>query len=93
MLEWNLPPVRFSNVGTAGNFLSWARPALFAGILATGAQGNTGARTVQDVGFQVDFQFTVMNDQTMTLSVGSALGFGADKSRSSEWMVSLNVLR
>ena len=93
MLEWNLPPVRFSNVGTAGNFLSWARPALFAGVLATGAQGNTGARTVQDVGFQVDFQFTVMNDQTMTLSVGSALGFGADKSRSSEWMVSLNVLR
>ena len=93
MLEWNLPPLRFSDVGTDGNFLSWARPALFAGVLATGAQGNAGARTAQDVGFQVDFRFTVMNNQSMTLSVGSALAFGGGKSRSSEWMVSLNVLQ
>ena len=76
MLEWNLPPLRFSDVGTDGNFLSWARPALFAGVLPPARQGTVGARTMQDVGFQVDFSFTVMNDQPMTLSVGSALGFG-----------------
>lgn len=92
MLEWNLPPIRFSKVGTDGNFLSWARPALFAGVLATDPQDKTRAHTVRDVGFQVDFQFTVLNDQPMTLSVGSALGFAAGRSASTEWMVSLNVL-
>jgi hypothetical protein len=29
----DLPPVRFSDVGTPANYLSWARPAVFAGAL------------------------------------------------------------
>ena len=31
--EWNLPPIRFSDVGTPSLFLSSLRPALFAGVL------------------------------------------------------------
>ena len=94
MLEWNLPPVRFSNIGTPGNFLSWARPALFVGVLTTDPFDPTPSKTFQDVGFQVDFQFNVMHDQEMTLSLGYAVGFeGGKTSGHDEWMLSLKVLR
>ncbi|MEO5595887.1 MAG: hypothetical protein ABIQ97_01890 [Lysobacteraceae bacterium] len=93
ILEWNLPPVRFSGIGTPANYLSWARPALFAGVLVTDPNDSVRRRTLQDLGVQVDFQFNVMHDQEMTLSVGSALGFENGKpGHSTEWMVSLKVL-
>jgi hypothetical protein len=33
LVEWNLPPLRFSRLGTPGFFVTWMRPALFAGAL------------------------------------------------------------
>ena len=92
MLEWNLPPWRFSNIGTPANYLSWARPALFAGVLVTDTGDPAHTQSVHDVGFQVDFQFNVMHDQEMTLSLGSAVGFGGGRSGRNEWMLSLKVL-
>lgn len=92
MLEWNLPPIRFVDVGTPGGYLSWARPALFAGVLSTDAKNLSLARTQKDVGFQIDFQFMVMHDQEMTFSIGSAMGYGEGNSGSVEWMASLKVL-
>jgi hypothetical protein len=91
-LEWNLPPVRFSNIGTTANYLSWARPALFVGVLTTDPGSSARSRTAKDVGFQVDFQFTVLHDQEMTLSLGSAVGFGEGNAGHNEWMLSLKVL-
>ncbi|MGH8033930.1 MAG: TolB family protein, partial [Lysobacterales bacterium] len=35
LLEWNLPPLRFAEIGIPGFFLSSARTALFAGVLFT----------------------------------------------------------
>ena len=93
MLEWNLPPVRFSNIGTPANYLSWARPALFVSVLATNPNDASRSQTVRDVGFQVDFQMNVMHDQEMTLSIGGARGFGDGAvSGRNEWMLSLKVL-
>ncbi|MBS0556954.1 MAG: hypothetical protein JSR27_06010 [Proteobacteria bacterium] len=92
MLEWNLPPLRFSDIGTPGNYLSWARPAIFVGALRTDPFDGTPARTRQDLGAQVDFRFNVMHSQEMTLSVGYALGFASGQSTHDEWMVSLKVL-
>ncbi|HEY8011299.1 MAG TPA: hypothetical protein VIE67_09910 [Rudaea sp.] len=92
MLEWNLPPIRFSSIGTTANYLSWARPALFVGTLVTNPYESGQSRTFNDLGFQVDFRFYVMHHQEMTLSVGSALGFEGTKSGHNEWMISLKVL-
>ncbi len=92
ILEWNLPPIRFSGIGTPANYLSWARPALFAGVLVTNPGDSARSQTLSDLGFQVDFQFNVMHDQEMTLSVGAAKGFGDGNAGRSEWMLSLKVL-
>ncbi|MGH8122983.1 MAG: hypothetical protein ACREPT_09455, partial [Rudaea sp.] len=92
MLEWNLPPVRFSSIGTTGNYLSYARPALFVGTLVTNPNDSAQSRTYNNVGFQVDFQFTVLHRQKMWLSIGSAAGFGNGGAGHNEWMVSLKVL-
>lgn len=92
ILEWNLPPVRFSDIGTPANYLSWARPALFAGVLVTDPGDSARSQTLRDLGFQVDFQFNVMHDQEMTLSIGGAKGFGDGNVGRNEWMLSLKVL-
>jgi WD40-like Beta Propeller Repeat len=93
MLEWNLPPIRFASIGTPANYLSWARPALFAGVLRTNPNDSALAQTLEDVGFQIDFRFNVMHDQEMTLSLGAAHGFGDGTTRGrNEWMLSLKVL-
>jgi hypothetical protein len=91
MLEWNLPPVRFSNIGTPANYLSWARAALFAGTLVLDP-GRDGSRTFGTLGAQLDLQFYVMHDQEMTLSVGYARGFEDGGDGSDEWMLSLKIL-
>jgi hypothetical protein len=93
MLEWNLPPIRFSGVGTPANYLSWARPALFAGILKTNPDDSARSQTARDVGFQIDFRFNVMHDQEMTLSLGAAHGFGGGNADGrNECLQSLKVM-
>jgi hypothetical protein len=91
ILEWNLPPLRFSGIGTPANYLSWARPALFAGALWVDP-GNGATRRLEDLGAQVDFQFDVMHDQEMTFSLGYARGFESGQSGHGEFMASLKVL-
>ncbi|MEO7252042.1 MAG: hypothetical protein ABIW30_05470 [Arenimonas sp.] len=93
MLEWNLPPLRFSRFGTPANYLSWARPAVFAGMLITNPGEGERSRRLQNFGLQVDFQFNVMHEQEMTLSLGYALGFEHGRSTGDEVMLSLKVLR
>ena len=92
ILEWNLPPIRFSNIGTPANYLSWARPAVFVGALRVDPGDGTGTRRLNDFGVQVDCQFNVMHDQEMTLSFGYARGFESGRPDSNEFMFSLKVL-
>ncbi|MEI9887706.1 MAG: hypothetical protein WDN08_14620 [Rhizomicrobium sp.] len=91
--EWNFPPVRFNDVGSAGFYLSSVRPALFAGVL-WGDPGLSALHTYETVGFQLDWNFTVAVRLPMTLSVGYARGF-SDSSitgRHDEILVSLKIL-
>ena len=44
--EVNLPPVRFAEVGTAAFYLSYIRPAVFAGAMAT-EEPQGGSRTIR----------------------------------------------
>ena len=92
VLELNLPPLRFEEVGTPGFFLSWARPALFAGVLVTDPGNDSERRTLYNAGLQVDLSFTVVNRLPMTLSFGYAAGFEDGRKRDDEWMLSLKIL-
>ncbi len=92
MAEWNLPPIRFSDVGSPAFYLSSLRPAAFAGVLQTDP-GLTGARTLESVGFQLDFNFTVAVRLPMTFSVGYARGFGDGVTGDhDEFLASLKIL-
>ena len=92
VLEFNLPPLRFEEVGTPGFFLSWARPALFASALVTDPGNDSHRRTLYNAGLQVDLSFTVMNRLPMTISFGYAAGFEGGRKQGDEWMLSLKIL-
>jgi len=89
-VEWNLPPVRFSRVGTADAYLSWMRPALFGMALMTDLDDETD--TYYSVGFQLDFEFTILSRLNMMFSVGYAAGFDGSSYESDDVMLSLKVL-
>lgn len=91
VLEWNLPPKHFRNVGSPGLFLGSIRPALFASILWAD-QGGGVDRTLTSIGAQVDFRFTLAHRLPMTFSVGYAAGYEGGSKRDDEWMVSLKIL-
>ena len=91
VLEWNLPPYRFREVGKPGLFLSHARPALFIAGLKSDP-GEAFERSLASIGLQVDWQFTLAHRLPMTLSLGYAAGFEDGDRLDDEWMVSLKIL-
>ena len=91
LLELNLPPVRFSDIGQPSLFLSSLRTAVFAGALEVNP-GDKDSRTLETVGGQFDFNFTVALRLPMVLSVGAASGFEDGRARSTETMISLKIL-
>jgi len=89
--EVNLPPVRFAEVGTPAFYLSYIRPAVFAGSMATEAQDGSGHRFT-DVGAQFDLAFTVALRLPMVFSVGVAHGWEDGRSHKTEWLASLKIM-
>ena len=92
-LEWNLPPWRFSRLGTPGFYATWLRPALFVGGLATNLDAAAARRAVIDVGAQFDLQLTMLSELGLTMSFGGAIAFERDRSPRYELMTSLKLLR
>jgi hypothetical protein len=91
LLEWNLPPWRFREVGKPGLFLSHVRTALFAGhILAD--PGELTERNVTSAGVQFDLAFTLAHRLPMTLSLGYAVGLQNGDRTGDEVMLSLKIL-
>lgn len=90
-LEWNLPPVRFRQVGTPSFFLKHIRPAVFFSGLQTNV-GDMNERTVTTLGTQLDLRFTLAHRLPMTLSLGYAAGYEDGNRLSNEWMISLKIL-
>jgi hypothetical protein len=93
MVEWNLPPVRFSRAGTPGAYLSWLRPAVFLGGLVTNLDRDLIRRRATTAGGQVDFRFTILSALDLTLSAGAAIAFEPGVAPRREAMISLRVLR
>jgi hypothetical protein len=90
-VEWNMPPVRFADVGVPSFYLGTLTSALFGGLLA-GDPGAHAASTSEDLGFQVDLNFTVALRLPMTFSVGYAHGFSDTIKSRDEIMASLKIL-
>ncbi len=93
LVEWALPPWRFKRAGTPGAYLSWLRPAIFAGGLITNMDSEPDQRKAATVGAQLDLRFTVLSVLDMTLSVGGAVRTEAGVASRTEAMISLSVLR
>lgn len=89
--EVNLPPVRFAEVGTPSFYLSYIRPAAFAGVMETQAQDGTSHR-YYDLGTQLDLNFTVALRLPMVFSVGAAAGWADGHYRKTEWLASLKIM-
>jgi len=87
----NLPPLRFAELGTPAFYLSYIRPAVFAGAMQTQEQTGGGA-TYADVGAQFDLNFTIGLRLPMVLSVGAAAGFKDGDYRETEWLASLKIM-
>jgi len=89
--EWNAPPVRFREIGTASFYMSSARPALFAGVLVA-EPGVGDRRTLATAGAQIDFNFTVALRLPMVLSLGYAKGFEDGEGRGDQALLSLKIM-
>ncbi len=74
--EWNLPPIRFSDVGIPAFYLGSLRTAIFGGALVDKPDTPGGVTTLENIGLQLDLNFTIALRLPMTLSVGYAHGFG-----------------
>lgn len=92
-VELNLPPWRYSRVGRPGFYLTWMRPALFAGVLATNIDAPSVRHVATDIGGQLDFRFTLLSNLDMTLSVGGAFAFEHGRPPRREAVISLRVLQ
>lgn len=91
VVEWNLPPVRFEDVGTPTIYLGSIRPAVFASVLFADMDLAT-ERTVGNAGVQVDLNFTLAHRLPMTFSVGYAAGIEDWAKRDETWLISLKIM-
>ncbi|WP_118857745.1 TolB family protein [Sphingomonas mesophila] len=89
--EVNLPPVRFAELGTPAFYMSYARPALFAGTMFVREPGGKNRRYA-NVGGQVDLAFTVALRLPMVFSIGAAAGFADGNYEKTELLTSLKIL-
>lgn len=89
--EINLPPIRFAEVGTPAFYLSYIRPAVFTGAMATRAPDGETHRYL-DLGAQLDLNFTVALRLPMVLSVGAAGGWADGDYRKTELLASLKIM-
>ena len=93
VVEWTVPPLRFSRAGTPGFYLTWMRPSVFASALVTNLDAGVVRRTVSNAGAQLDFRLSMLSTLDLTLSVGGAVAFEDGSRPRSEGMISLRILR
>ncbi len=91
-VEWNLPPVFFRRVGTPGLYVTWLRPAVFAGALTTNIDGTAPRRQAANLGGQVDLRLILLSTLDVTVSLGGAVAYEDGIARR-ELMASIKILR
>jgi hypothetical protein len=91
-LDWNLPPVRFGNLGISSFFLNYARISLFSSAISTNIDAKEWRRSLINAGAQIDFRFILFYHLKMTFSAGYAAAFEKHQKYTDELMFSLKVL-
>jgi hypothetical protein len=92
MVEGNLPPVVFANLGTPAFHATWLRTSVFAAALWTDPERRALRARYGSVGAQLDLRFSVLHWYDMTLSAGYAVGYRGSRRAGDEWMVSLKIM-
>ena len=90
VLEWDLPPVRFRDLGSTKLYCNWVRLALFSGGLATNLE-NSQRRGYVNAGAQIDFRLVLFTYTKSTFSTGFAMARDRAGHTGSEFMVSLKL--
>lgn len=92
LLEWNIPPLRFRNVGYSSIYAPWLRTSLFATALSTNIDDKDIRRALTNFGIQTDLKIAMLSHLKMTFSFGYALAWEENKKVSQEFMISLKIL-
>ncbi len=101
LFEWNLPPVRFRQMGFPALFCNWMRTAFFASAIQANMDGEPAAeplaqygfrRTLFNLGAQVDFRLVLFSNLSSTLSIGFARALEEDIKATDEFMISLKIM-
>ncbi len=92
LLEWNLPPLRFENVGWPSFYFTWARASVFTTGLVTSLDDSDLRNGYANVGVQIDLRFVAMSKLNMTISLGLARAFLPEGGSGNEFMLSLKIL-
>jgi len=92
LAEWDLPPLRFGDIGFTSFFLNYARTALFSTAIVTNLDAKEYRRSLLDFGSQIDFKFILLYHLKMTFSVGYAASIERNNKLTDEWMFSLKIL-
>jgi hypothetical protein len=93
LVEVGLPPIRFSRVGTPGFYMSFVRPAVFAGGLVTNLDDRVRRRSAATMGAQIDLRATMLSSLDLTLSFGAGLRLERHRPARREAMISLALLK
>ena len=91
LLEWRLPPVRFSRFGSPTFYLNSAHLALFTTGITTNFDDSSLRRTLVNVGAQLDIKLVSFFSLPYTFSVGYAAAFEENERYSDELMISLKI--
>jgi hypothetical protein len=90
LAEWDLPPVRFRDLGSTKLYTNWARLALFTGALGTNPSADR-LRGYVDAGAQIDFRLVLFSQIKSTFSSGFAVAHDHAGHVGSEIMFSLKL--
>ena len=92
LLEWNIPPLRFSNLGFPSFYFPWVRTSLFSSGIITNFSNPGLERKLLNFGGQIDFKIIMMSHLQATFSLGYAVASEEAKHLSNEFMISLKIL-
>jgi hypothetical protein len=90
--EYNLPPMRFREVGTTWLYVNWARLTFFSSGLVTDFTSAPSRDYFVNLGTQLDIRLVLFTYLNATLSSGYAAASDRNGHISTEYMVSLKIL-
>lgn len=91
LLEWDLPPVHFNEIGFLSFYITYARLSFFSAGIVTNLDDYNLRKKMLSVGSQLDFELVLFSLMKSTLSFGYAMSFEKSFKPNKEFMVSLKI--